>query len=58
MKNSKKIKKLENELNKKKNYKKISRELTVNLDKKNSEINELNKKITILEQEKNKNVTK
>ena len=46
-------KKLENELNKKKNYKKISRELTVTLDKKNSEINELNKKITILEQEKN-----
>ena len=46
-------KKLENELNKKENYKKISRELTVTLDKKNSEINELNKKITILEQEKN-----
>ena len=46
-------KKLENELNKKKNYKKISRELTVTLDKKNSEINELNKKITILEQEEN-----
>ena len=46
-------KKLENELNKKKNYKKISRELTVTLDKKNSEIIELNKKISILEQEKN-----
>ena len=48
-------KKLENELNKKKNYKKISRELTVTLEKKNSEINECNKKISILEQEKNEN---
>ena len=48
-------KKLETELNKKKNYKKISRELTVTLDKKNSEINECNKKISILEQEKNEN---
>ena len=46
-------KKLENELNKKKNYKKLSRELTVTLDKKNLEINENNKKISILEQEKN-----
>ena len=48
-------KKLENEINKKKNYKKISRELTVTLDKKNSEINECNKKISIFEQEKNEN---
>ena len=48
-------KKLENELNKKKNYKKISRELTVTLEKKNSEITECNKKISILEQEKNEN---
>jgi len=48
-------KKLENELNKKKNYKKISRELTVTLEKKNSEMNECNKKILILEQEKNEN---
>ena len=46
-------KKLETQLNKKKNYKKISRELTVTLDKKNSEINEYTKKISILEQEKN-----
>ena len=46
-------KQLENELNKKKNYKKLSRELTVTLDKKNLEINENNKKISILEQEKN-----
>ena len=46
-------KKLETELNKKKNYKKISRELTVTLDKKNAEIIEMNKKISILEQEKN-----
>ena len=46
-------KKMENESKKKKNYKKISRELTVTLEKKNCEINELNKKISILEQEKN-----
>ena len=46
-------KKLETELNKKKNYKKISRELTVTLDKKNSEIIDYTKKISILEQEKN-----
>ena len=46
-------KKLETQLNKKKNYKKISRELTVTLDKKNTEINEYAKKISILEQEKN-----
>ena len=46
-------KKLETQLNKKKNYKKISRELTVTLDKKNNEINEYTKKVSILEQEKN-----
>ena len=45
-------KKLENELNKKKNYKKISRELTVTLEKKNLEISELQKNISIMEQEK------
>ena len=45
-------KKLETELNKKKNYKKISRELTVTLEKKNTEISELQKSISIMEQEK------
>ena len=48
-------KKLEIELNKKKNYKKISRELTVTLEKKNLEINELQKLISIMEQEKKEN---
>ena len=48
-------KKLETELNKKKNYKKISRELTVTLEKKNLEINELQKLISIMEQEKKEN---
>ena len=48
-------KKLEIELNKKKNYKKISRELTVSLEKKNLEINELQKLISIMEQEKKEN---
>ena len=48
-------KKLETELNKKKNYKKISRELTVAIEKKNSEIDEYIKRISILEQEKNEN---
>ena len=48
-------KKLEIELNKKKNYKKISRELTVTLEKKNLEINELQKLISIMEQEKMEN---
>ena len=48
-------KKLETELNKKKNYKKISRELTVTLEKKNSEISELQKSLSILEQEKKAN---
>ena len=48
-------KKLEIELNKKKNYKKISRELTVTLEQKNLEINELQKLISIMEQEKKEN---
>ena len=48
-------KKLEIELNKKKNYKKISRELTVTIEKKNLEINELQKLISIMEQEKKEN---
>jgi len=48
-------KKLEIELNKKKNYKKISRELTVTLEKKNLENNELQKLISIMEQEKKEN---
>ena len=45
-------KKLETELNKKKHYKKISRELTISIEKKNSEIEELQKNISIMEQEK------
>ena len=49
-------KKLETELNKKKNYKKISRELTATIEKKNFEINELQKKVTNLEQEKKENI--
>ena len=48
-------KKLETELNKKKNYKKISRELTVTVEKKNTEISELQKSIAIMEQEKKEN---
>ena len=48
-------KKLETELNKKKNYKKISRELTVTLEKKHLEINELQKQISLMEQEKKEN---
>jgi chromosome segregation ATPase len=48
-------KKLETQLNKKKNYKKISRELTVAIEKKNSEIDKYIKRISILEQEKNEN---
>ena len=48
-------KKLETELNKKKNYKKISRELTVTIEKKNLEISELQKNISIMEQEKKEN---
>lgn len=54
-------KKLETELNKKKNYKKISRELTVTLEKKNLEISEYQKQIAIMEQEKkesNKSIQK
>ena len=43
-------KKLETELNKKKNYKKISRELTVTVEKKNTEISELQKSIAIMDQ--------
>ena len=49
-------KKLETELNKKKNYKKISRELTATIEKKNFENNELQKKVTNLEQEKKENI--
>ncbi len=48
-------KKLEIELNKKKNYKKISRELTVTIEKKNLEISELQKSISVMEQEKKEN---
>ena len=48
-------KRLETELNKKKNYKKISRELTVTVEKKNAEISELQKNISIMEQEKKEN---
>ena len=48
-------KRLEIELNKKKNYKKISRELTVTVEKKNAEISELQKNISIMEQEKKEN---
>ena len=48
-------KKLETELNKKKNYKKISRELTVTIEKKNLEISELQKSISVMEQEKKEN---
>ena len=45
-------KKLETELNKKQNYKKISRELTATIEKKNLEISDLQKNIAIMEQEK------
>ena len=48
-------KKLEIEINKKKNYKKISRELTVTIEKKNLEISELQKNISIMEKEKKEN---